>query len=121
MNELDIPNFKELLEKEKELLEKELSKLGIKNPEDGDWGAILTSIKGADRADDNIAADRFEDFGERSSILGELEIRYHNVLDALEKIKKSMYGVCKVCGRPIELDRLKANPAASTCKKHLNQ
>ena len=121
MEELNVPDFKEMLEQEKELLEKELSNLGIKNPEDGDWGAILTGITGADRADDNIAADRFEEFGERSAILGELEIRYRNVLNALDKIENGSYGICDVDGEPIELDRLKANPSARTCKKHINQ
>lgn len=121
MDELNVPDFKEMLEEEKNLLEKELANLGIKNPDDGDWGAVLEGITSADRADDNIAADRFEEFGEQSAILGELEIRYRNILNALEKIDNGTYGNCEVDNEPIELERLKANPSARTCKKHMEK
>jgi RNA polymerase-binding transcription factor DksA len=30
------------------------------------------------------------------------------------------YGKCEVCGKAIEADRLEANPAAPTCKEHMN-
>ena len=119
--ELDLKHFKEKLEEEKKILFKELAGLGIENPEDHDWGALSVPAKGADRADANIAADYDESFGERSATLGELEIRFNNIKDAIKKIEEGNYGICEVSGEPIEEDRLEANPAAKTCMKHIDQ
>ena len=49
-----------------------------------------------------------------------LKVRYNDVKDALHKIETTGYGVCEVCGEKIEEDRLEANPAARTCKAHMN-
>ena len=117
---LDLQHFKEKLEEEKKLLLKELGILGIENPENKDWGALSTPARGADRADSNIAADYDEAFAEKSHILGELEIRFNNIKDALKKIEDDTYGICEVDGKPIEIDRLEANPSSRTCKKHMN-
>ncbi|MCD4694498.1 TraR/DksA C4-type zinc finger protein [bacterium] len=35
--------------------------------------------------------------------------------NALERIKKGEYGICKYCGEPIEEKRLLARPVASAC------
>lgn len=118
---LDLKHFKEKLEQEKKLLLGELAKLGIENPENHDWGALSRPAKGADRADANIAADYDEEFAEKSYKLGELEIRFNNIKDALKKIEDNTYGICEVDNKPIEIDRLEANPAARTCKKHLEK
>ena len=40
---------------------------------------------------------------------------------ALKKIKDDEYGKCELCGEDIEEDRLEANPAARTCKKHMGE
>jgi RNA polymerase-binding transcription factor DksA len=37
------------------------------------------------------------------------------------QIEKGAYGTCKICGEKIEEDRLEANPAAQTCKLHMNE
>ena len=37
------------------------------------------------------------------------------------KMEKETFGICEVCGKEIEEDRLLANPSARTCKKHLNE
>jgi len=52
-----------------------------------------------------------------------LELRLKEVEEALEKIKKNdgSYGKCEQCQKEIELDRLKANPAAKICLKCANQ
>ena len=53
--------------------------------------------------------------------IGEIETRYNEVKHALDKIEgyPEKYGMCEVSNQPIEHDRLEANPAARTCKKHL--
>jgi RNA polymerase-binding transcription factor DksA len=61
-------------------------------------------------------ADRTEDYGERSAITETLDQRLDDINNALQKIVSGNYGICEVCGNPIEEDRLEANPAARTCK-----
>lgn len=119
---LDLEHFKKKLEEEKKILKDELKQLGIKDPENQDWGARhIPPEAGPDRADDNISADYDESFFERSGMLGEIEIRYNNINDALKRIKEGTYGICEVGGEQIEVERLEANPAAKTCKKHLEK
>ena len=38
---------------------------------------------------------------------------------ALKSLSKESFGICKVCKKQIEQARIEANPAATTCKKHL--
>ena len=116
---LNTKHYKEKLEEEKALLEKELSEIAAQNPQNkSDWNAREDEHR--ERADMNMAADIQEDMRERHAISDELEKRLENVRLALEKIEKGGYGMCEIGKEPIEEERLKANPAAQTCKKHLN-
>ena len=72
-------------------------------------------------ADRNEAADRIEGYEENTAILKELEIRFNNVTIALKKLDDGAYGFCEKSGAPIEIERLRANPAARTCAKHMNE
>lgn len=112
--------FQKKLEKELGELEAELRSVGQINPDNPqDWEA-----KPADmdilKSDSNEVADNIEEFEENSAILKQLEIRLNEVKAALKKIKEGKFGKCEVGGEPIEADRLEANPAAATCKKHVN-
>jgi RNA polymerase-binding transcription factor DksA len=118
---MDTTHYKSKLEEEKKLLEEELGRLGIKDPATGDWGAILEEQDESDQSDMNDRGDRDEDFTVRANTLGELEIRYNKILKALEKIENGTYGVCEISGKPIEEDRLEANPAARTCKADMDK
>ena len=117
---MDIQHLKEKLEAEKRVLEKELGSLGQKNPDvKGDWEA--TPLDTTQEADDNVQADHYEELAERSGVGAELENRLVDVNHALKKMNDNTYGVCEISGEPIEGDRLDANPAARTCKKHINE
>jgi RNA polymerase-binding transcription factor DksA len=59
-------------------------------------------------------ADRLEDFDERLSTEHELAARLTQVTKALARIEEGNYGLCEVSGKPIPLERLRANPAATT-------
>jgi len=98
----------------------DLKELGIHNPQvEKDW--IATPGEKADgEPDENIAADRSEDWQERRATVATLETRYNNIVRALQKIEEGTYGVCEICGDPIEADRLAVNPAARTNKVHIN-
>ena len=115
----DTGKFQAALEKEKTLLERELSSLGKQNPVNpSEWetGKPEGDEFGADRNDN---ADIMEDMEEDAAAVSELEGRLKAVDAALEKIDAGTYGVCEVCGEDIEKDRLTANPAAPTCKAHM--
>ena len=100
------------LEAEKDSLEEELSAHG-KSVGEGEWEGSSES-EGAE-ADANDAADNIETLVKNVPLVGELEIRYREVCDALERIEKGKYGKCAECGEDIPFDRLEANPAAKTC------
>jgi len=104
---------------EKARLEAELATVGRRNPANpGDWEATPPDV--GLEADPNDRADQMEEFGNNSAILTDLENRYNDVVAALDRMEKGTYGTCSVSGEPIEEDRLNADPAATTCKAHLN-
>lgn len=108
--------IKQKLEEEKKLLEVELGSLGHLDKETGEWEAT-PETQTSPESDDNDLADRFEDFEERTSTMDVLDDRLLDINIALGKISDGKYGVCETCGKPIEEDRLEANPAARTCKE----
>ena len=115
----DSAKFKKRLTDEKALLEQELSELGKRNPSNpSDWVAAKPDGDefGADRNDN---ADIIEDMVDDNASLNELEGRLTLVLRAIEKIDEGAFGICEVSGEDIEMDRLEANPAATTCKAHM--
>lgn len=119
-NDIDIDYFKEKLAEELLLVEKELNDVGRVNPDNKlDWEAEPSDID-ADRADSDETADKIEEYEGNTAVLKELEIKFNDVKDALAKIEEGNYGLCEVCHEPIEEERLIANPAARTCKKHMS-
>jgi RNA polymerase-binding transcription factor DksA len=119
INNGDPKLFKEKLEQELSLVERELNGVGRRNPDNrADWEAEPSDFD-TDSADPNETADGIEEFEGNTAVLKELEIRYNDIKDALKKIDEGKYGICEVGGESIEEDRLEANPAARTCKKHM--
>lgn len=115
-----IGKFKELLESELKDLEAQLLKVGRINPNNpDDWEPIQGETK-TDYADQNERADAITQYEKNTGILKELEIRFNNVKKSLQAIEGGTYGICVEGGEPIALDRLEANPAAQTCKVHMN-
>ena len=116
---MDTNAYKTRLEEEKTRLEGELGSIGRKNPANpADWEAVPSET--GQEADPNDAADLIEGFEANTAILKDLEARYQDVLAALSRIENGTYGVCEVSGEAIEAERLDADPAARTCKAHLN-
>src|SRR3990167_6744706 len=115
---LDKKKIKEKLEKERDILLEELRDMGKLNPETGEWEATPEE-QAFPESDQNDMADRFEDFEARSSMLKTLEPRLNNILKSLKGLNRESFGKCEVCKKDIEQDRLEANPAARTCKAHL--
>jgi RNA polymerase-binding transcription factor DksA len=116
---MNIEHFRERLTAEKATLEAELATVGRRNPSNpADWEAVPQEV--GLEADPNDQADQMEGYRENAAILTDLENRYNDVLGALSRIEAGTYGTCGVCGAAIEDDRLAAEPAARTCKAHLN-
>ena len=119
--DLDLKFFKDRLQEEEKIVITELETVGTRNPDNSeDWVAKPTQMN-ATGADQNETADGYEAYEENSSILNELEIRLQEIKRALEKIGNDSYGICSKCKKPIEIERLKANPAAETCIKHMGK
>lgn len=115
---LDKKKIKEKLEDERDVLLEELRGMGKLNTDTGEWEATPEEID-VPETDENDKADRFEDFEARSSMIRTLEPRLKNILKALKGLNRESFGKCEVCKKDIETARLEANPAARTCKKHL--
>jgi DnaK suppressor protein len=118
---MNTEHFKQKLEEELQVVEQELNELGWKDKTTGEWDATGKELDvTTPMADSNEAADQLEDYQERQGETSTLEARRKDIIDALAKIKDGTYGTCEVSGEQIEEDRLEANPAARTCKAHMN-
>src|ERR1700691_5163565 len=115
---MKIEHFRKKLEAEKAKLEIEMGSVGRRNlgvPDD--WEPIPSEIgTESDLADQ---ADVVMSRESNAAILADLEARYDTILGALSRIEKKTYGKCEVCNAKIEEARLEADPAATTCIKHL--
>jgi RNA polymerase-binding transcription factor DksA len=118
--ELDLTIYRQKLTTEKEHLTEELNSTGLADPHTpGQWQAGVSEMGESDFRED--VADRLEEFQEREATEVNLEKRFRDVTTALEKIETGTYGSCEICNQPIEEERLEANPAARTCKTHIDQ
>lgn len=120
---MNTDSYKKALQEEEQRLREQLSELGVENlvtPDAVDWVATPAEPATAE-ADENVAADRREDWIERRAEVAPLENRYNNIVKALNNIDAGTYGTCGVCQQPIEEERLNANPAARTCIAHINE
>src|SRR3989338_2422054 len=108
---LDKKKIKEKLERERDILVLEMKDMGKLNPVSGEWEATPEETDHPE-PDQNDAADRFEDFEAKSSMIRSLEPRLQNILRAIKNLNKESFGKCEVCKKDIEMARLEANPAA---------
>jgi RNA polymerase-binding transcription factor DksA len=116
---LDKKKIKEKLEGERNILLEQIQDIGKLNPETNEWEAVPEELNSRE-SDQNDMADRFEDFEARSTMIKTLEARLNSILHSLKGIGRESFGKCEMCKKDIEMDRMEANPAAKTCKKHLN-
>ena len=121
MNKKDTEQFKNILLAEKSELEKELAGIGRKSTSAaGGWEATAGGME-VDAADENEVADKLEELEENVGIVSQLDKQLIDTIIALERIEQGTYGICEVCGNPIEMERLQANPSARTSIKHAHE
>lgn len=109
-----LEELKSQLLREKEELEKNISKIARPiDKEEGDYETNFDDI-GSDRDDNATEVDQYSD---NLSVENTLEKRLQDIIDAIERMEKGTYGICNNCQKEIDIERLKANPAATTCIK----
>lgn len=116
----DNTQLKSTLESELSALRTELETIATYNAETGDWVAVPVSSD-IRNADDNDNADGFEEWNERRALMAQLEVKFHNITIALNKFETGEFGICEICNEKVEPERLAINPAARTCKIHMER
>lgn len=117
MDENILKELKQALEKEKKVLTEELRT--IANPDKdvkGDWDARYQNM--GDEPEDN--AQEVTEYATRLPLEHELELKLQDIDAALKRAAEGTYGICEKCGDVIDIERLKAEPAARTCIQHAN-
>ena len=114
LSEDELNDLRANLEAERDALEEELAEHGKSVA--GNWQG--TSTSDGVEPDPNDAADNIEELATNVPLVGELEKRHKDIDKALTKMDKGTYGLCDVCKAEIPMDRLEANPAATTCVAH---
>lgn len=64
-------------------------------------------------------ADRMEEIEEHGGEQSTLMTRKNEITAALARMDAGTYGFCEECGEKIDDERLEANPAAATCRLHM--
>ncbi len=115
MNKQDLEYFKGKLLEEKKELETELNEVAKNEPGQG-WEATSGEME-IDTADDNEVADKFEEYETNKGVMDKLQKQLTEVDAALSRIENGTYGICENTHKPIDRDRLEANPSARVSLK----
>jgi len=122
MEKQDIDYFKAKIEEELKLAIEELKHIGRVNPDNPlDWEPLPADISEEERAEPNEVADKIEGYELNTAVLKQVEIRFNELKDALQRIENGTYGKCEISGNEIERERLEANHAARTCKAEMHK
>jgi RNA polymerase-binding transcription factor DksA len=114
---MDAERARQLIVSERERLEgliREREAEGIGTESETETTSELSSF---DQHQGDTGTETFErekDF----SLLEQLEAEIGDLDAALRKIDEGRYGICEVCGREIEPERLEAVPGTRTCIEH---
>jgi len=107
----EVEELRALLGAEKDSLEEELAEHGRKVGDD--WQGTAKGFP-SDEADATDAADSMEELAINIPLVEELETRYKEVIAAMKRLAEGKYGLDENTGEPIDIERLRANPAART-------
>jgi len=121
MDKKTLKTFEDILLKEKERLESELTKFTSRNIHNAeDFNAKFPNY--GDSEEENI--QEVATYTDYLALEQTVEKDLQDVHSALKKIKDGTYGVCKYCHKPIDEKRLLARPSSTSCvscKKLLTQ
>ena len=115
--DIDLKYFKSKLEDKKRAIENDLGAIAQRNPSNpGDWQPKFDEDINR-QAPDEIA-DKFEEMGNTVAIEAQLQDHILKINAALERMENGSYGICTECGKELPVERLEADPSASTCANH---
>jgi RNA polymerase-binding transcription factor DksA len=109
LTEEEIEELRAALDGEKDLLEEELAEHGKKVGDD--WQGTPAGFNENEPAEED-QADKMEELGVNVALVEELERRYKEIRAALKRMDDGSYGLTP-SGEKIDIDRLRANPAAT--------
>lgn len=101
---------KKRLEEQRTRLRQEIEQLGI-------LGGTPLGLGNHGADDASLAYEQEQNFGLRRLLSRELG----QVEAALQRMEEGRYGICEVCGNPIDPARLKAMPSANLCLTDLQR
>jgi len=102
-----------MLLEQKEKLETELKKFAERNPETIEEDYITKFPQFGDDYDEN--ADEIPVYESNLAVEQNLERTLRDINAALARMDDGTYGICKYCDTPIDVRRLEARPASSSC------
>jgi RNA polymerase-binding transcription factor DksA len=115
MNQEILNQITQTLKEKKAYLERELSGFATKDPEvPGDWD---TKYPRTPEGGLEEAAGEVEEYSTNLHIEFSLENQLKEINNALARIEKGEYGMCKNCKKEIAKERLLALPESSLCTK----
>lgn len=109
-----LEEIKKSLEKRRDKIKMELDKFTKEDKYEHEKHKTIFPEFG-DKNDEN--AIEIAMFTDNLSIGKSLEYILRDIEDALQRIKKGSYGICKYCHQPISQERLKIRPVSSACIK----
>jgi len=98
------------IQSQKKIIEKDIKRLESEIKENRKYLDLGTTNE------DN--ALEFEALEEKQAFVKTAEKDLGELRNALKRAEAGKYGLCLKCGKPIEIGRLKAYPAASCCVTH---
>ena len=122
MNEKFVLEMKERLEKELAQLIKDLSGFAKQDPKAKGTDFVSKFPEYGDDDDEN--ANEVATYSNNLALENKLEKEVRDIKNALGRIEKNEYGVCKYCKTDITEDRLRARATSTSCvacKKTLTQ
>jgi DnaK suppressor protein len=116
---IDITHLRSRLEADLGRITEELEAIATYDEASDNWEAVPDNLSA--EADINVEADAVEEWNERRATVSALETEYRDIKRALHNIVTAAFGVCEICGEPIEAARLAVKPTARTCSQHMNE
>lgn len=106
-----LDELKEKLLAEKKRVESELGVIAKPLAGEGSYETTFNEIG----TDEDENASEVEEYADNLALESSLQKQLKEIIEALDRIEAGTYGVCENCGKEIDIDRLRAYPAARTC------
>lgn len=117
MKKKSLKKYQELLEKEKKEIEEKLQRL----LDDAKEITIKIPDFSTEGEEGSVEADQVEEMSNLISLKQVWEGELKNIDEALERIKKGIYGICQKCQKEIDEKRLEVEPTAIFCSECLKK